>query len=80
MTWLLLPEENVSIMLNNGWEEESGETDVEFSDLDKLFTIDSLLTSYFVDFVKPQISEYTLSGSCIHIMDVVLPPPEKPLT
>lgn len=76
LVWTLIPEENIGITLNNGWEEESGETDYLLADLDLLYYPNGTHFSFVNETPFLNFSSYSLGVIGEIVTDVVLPPPE----
>ncbi|MDA8685997.1 hypothetical protein N9L94_03155 [Robiginitalea sp.] len=77
VAWILLPEDNVSLTLNNGWEEESGESDLSLPDFDKLVHLGTVFTTFMMEFGSLAIADTHTPRLCGHISDVIIPPPEE---
>lgn len=76
LVWTLIPDENLEINLNKGWEEESGESDYLLADFDILGRCDLTPAPFVPEVPTNNFTSYHLGAVGYISNDVVLPPPE----
>lgn len=80
LAMLLVPEDNnISIALNDGWEEESGASENSCPDFEKLVPEALKFQLFYSDFDKKETLVTLTPRLCDHISDVIIPPPEGSL-